>query len=229
MPTQNILYRGDKLKEFMQFFVEKEDAFSQKEMDDFVHKQGKLIEIASNLVDTSKTRQFEEDNGELPAYFEEQGMGGLFTSLYEAKYAIYLSAKKEILELMNKLKALEDRTANDRSSPSPARSQSPALGAAEGSSAAPRGVKRVSMPGPATPSPPAGGAGDLAAGSFAPSPAASRGGSRRASRQVSPSNMRDDKRQRTPTRHMKPSSDAGYGTSTSKATSATKGKGKPSK
>ncbi len=205
--SSKILYKGDQLKEVMQFFVDNEDKFSRKEMDDFVHKQGKLLEIAANLVDTTKTRQFEEQNGDLPDYFQEQGMEGLFKTLYEAKYMIYLSAKKEILDLLKKLKDLEERTANDRRSPSP----SPALRAADRSSVSARGLKRVSMETAPTPSPPAE---DLAASAFVTSPVPSRGGSRRASRQVSPSNMREGKRQRTPTRYMRPSSDAGYGTST---------------
>jgi hypothetical protein len=211
----NQLIQGQKMERTLQFYVEHEDKFTEQEKGEYMKKQEELIELMSGLANVQKTMEFEDKHGDIPEYFEKLGMKNFLTNVYKDKYAIYLSArnqirtdKNQIRELMQKLKEVQASDGKRRRSPSPA-------GGAADRSSPPRGrsARSVSFGGGrpnATPSPPR--LPPNAADEFSPAP--SRGGSRRASRQVSPENMRDDKRARTPTRLLKPSSDAGYGTST---------------
>lgn len=203
------LLRGQQFQRILEFYVEYETAFTEAEMGAYLKKQEGLMKLVAGLSDIKATMEYEEKNGSIPDQFEKQGMKPFFTLMYKDKYTIYFNSKTLITDLSKKL--------SEKSGDKRPRSPSPALGAADRSSPAPQ-RPRISWGQGVAPSSPTA----LPPRSAGPSRAASPS---RESRQGTPG--RTSGRERTPTNFMRPSSDAGYGTSTSKATSATKGKGKP--
>jgi hypothetical protein len=130
----------------------------------------------------------------------------------EADRAKLAQSQLQIQELQKRLEAIEKlQRANARRS-----SRSPSPDASSKKRARKSGGHSVSFSMNASPI-----AGASLAGSEVPSPRGSRGnspkpsrgGSRRASRNVSPSNVLEGKRPRTATTLLKPSTPAGYGTS----------------
>jgi hypothetical protein len=205
------LLRGPQFKRILEFYVENETAFTEADMDEYLEKQESLIKLITGLSDIKATMEFEEKNGSIPDQFEKQGMKPFYTAMYKEQYMIYFNSKTFFTSMYQ---GLSEQSGDKRP-----RSPSPADGAADRSSPVPQRARLSWGQGVAPSSPTA-----LPPRSAGPSRAASPS---RESRQGTPG--RTSGRERTPTNFMRPSSDAGYGTCTTKATSATKGKGKPGK